>query len=79
MASAVIEVERSVVFRDADWGLGMFDDDDVRAVVVDKGIWLMRGTNLCDIAGRAEGLSAIEARSVALVLLKAAEELEGQE
>lgn len=70
-------IEHSHVFRDHDWGLGMFDDDNPHAVVTDGLIWMMVGTNPMEFKPDDPGMKADEARAIAAMLLAAADELEG--
>lgn len=69
---------RESVFRDQDWGLGMFDDDDVRVVVSDGRIFPMVGTRMMDFTCDGLGLAASEARAIAMMLEAAAKEVEGE-
>lgn len=76
-----IAIEREVVFRDRDWGCGMFDANDVRCVVMDGRIWLMRGTTHVRITNDDlddGGLDAAHARSIGMILIAAADEVEAE-
>lgn len=82
-----ITIDREVTFRDQDWGVGMFDtNDDLRAVVTEEGrIWLMAGTDAVRFSNREQsppfdddGIAPDEARSIAMILLHAASEVDGE-
>lgn len=67
-------IEESRVFRDRDFGLGMFEDDgDVRCEVVGDRVWLMCGSNQVRFGEKIDddGLAAEDAESIGHVLIAA--------
>ena len=74
-----IVIAHDHVFRDRDWGLGMFDADNPHVVVDEDRIWLMIGTDPVEFGKTDPFLGATEARSIASMLVAAADFLEGEE
>jgi hypothetical protein len=72
-----ITITHDHVFRDRDWGLGMFDADNPHVVVDEDRIWLMIGTDPVAFGKKDPFLGAIEARAIAAMLVAAADFLEG--
>jgi hypothetical protein len=74
-----IVITHDHVFRDRDWGLGMFDADNPHVVVDEDRIWLMIGTDPVEFGKTDPFLDAISARSIASMLVAAADYVEGKE
>lgn len=67
-------IEESRVFRDRDFGLGMFEDNgDVRCELIGDRVWLMCGSKQVRFGEKIDddGLSAEDAESIGHVLVAA--------